>query len=226
MKEVLASRIPLGASLSVHRMMTSEMLEWQLNCHPNIPLPTVKIPRIRMVSWMIGLMLLAVHPDVLSAQSFPADAPSPISSQSSEKENAATPSSLLLPPKATDKDKKPSGLQSPLAILGSLALVLGIFFLIVWALRRTSPNAMGTMPAEAFEVLGRAPLGFRQQAIMLRCGNKLLLITSGMAGTEPLTEITDPAEVERLTELCRRVRPAGATALFRNVFRRKETRHE
>jgi hypothetical protein len=84
---------------------------------------------------------------------------------------------------------------------------------------------MGPLPVEAFEVLGRAPLGFRQHAMMLRCGNKLLLISTGMAGTESLAEITDPAEVERLTELCRQARPAGPTAIFRNVFRHKEARH-
>jgi len=103
--------------------------------------------------------------------------------------------------------------------------VLGIFLLIVWALRKTSPNLMGPLPTEAFEVLGRASLGLRQHAMMVRCGNKLLLISTGMAGTDPITEITDPAEVERLTELCRQTRPAGASALFRGIFRQKEGRH-
>ena len=89
--------------------------------------------------------------------------------------------------------------------------MLGIFFALVWVLRRASPPGAALLPTEAFEVLGRAPLANRQQAHLLRCGNKLLLISAGAAGAEPLTEITDPAEVDRLTELCRQARPSIAT---------------
>jgi len=70
-------------------------------------------------------------------------------------------------------------------------------------------------------VLGRAPLANRQQAHLLRCGNKLLLVSAGTAGTEPLTEITDPAEVERLTELCRRARPNIATTALSRILGQK-----
>ena len=50
-----------------------------------------------------------------------------------------------------------------------LALVLGLFFLVVWALRRASPNSSATLPGEVLETLGRAPLANRQQVLMLRC---------------------------------------------------------
>ena len=55
--------------------------------------------------------------------------------------------------------------------------MLGIFFLVVWLLRRASPRGPAALPGEAFEVLGRAPLANRQQAHLLRCGNKLLLVS-------------------------------------------------
>jgi flagellar biogenesis protein FliO len=116
--------------------------------------------------------------------------------------------------------KKPDGTPSLVAVFGSLALVLGIFFALVWMLRRASPGA-GVLPAEVFEVLGRAPLANRQQAHLLRCGNKLLLVSTGAAGTEPLTEITDPSEVERLTNLCRESRPAAATTALGRMFGQK-----
>jgi flagellar protein FliO/FliZ len=184
---------------------------------------------MRMAATMIGLILLLACSAEATAQTSPADDPSPTSAERSETENAKTPPSIpLTPSKASDspgKEKKKDGGQSLVTIVGSLALVLGIFFLIVWGLRKMSPNAMGTLPAEAFEVLGRSPLAFRQQAMMVRCGNKLLLISTGIGGTEPLAEITEPAEVERLTELCRQARPTGATAIFRTVFRHKEARH-
>jgi flagellar biogenesis protein FliO len=190
---------------------------------------TTRSALVQVVGCAMAMILSLAFASNLAAQSTTTDDRSTETSPKAEKENADSNSSLpLLPPKAdpTGKDKKGSNPQSPITLLGSLALVLGIFFLIVWFLRKTSPNAFGALPPEAFEVLGRAPLAFRQQAMMLRCGNKVLLISTGMAGTKRLTEITDSAEVERLTELCRRAKPAGAKALFQNVFRQKEARHE
>ena len=92
---------------------------------------------------------------------------------------------------------------------------------MVWLLRRASPPGAGLLPAEAFEVLGRAPLANRQQAHLLRCGNKLLLVSASAAGTEPLAEITDPAEVDRLTSLCRQSRSNVATTALSQMFRQK-----
>ena len=82
------------------------------------------------------------------------------------------------------------------------------------------PQGRGILPAEAFEVLGRSPLANRQQAQLLRCGNKLLLVCVGAAGAETLTEITDPAEVERLVETCRRGR-SGAAVIGREFGRQE-----
>ena len=128
------------------------------------------------------------------------------------------------PTNHTETGKRPDGLSSATTVAGSLALVLGLFFLVVWAIRRASPNASTALPTEVFEVLGRAPLANRQQAIMLRCGNKLLLVSAGVADTKTLTEISDPAEVDRLVSLCRQGRSGGAAAAFRQVFRQKEDR--
>ena len=79
-----------------------------------------------------------------------------------------------------------------ISIAGSTGLVLGIFLLLVWIVRRKTPQAMVRLPGEAFEVLGRAPLNGRQQVQLLRCGNRLLLVSVTPSGAETLTEITDP----------------------------------
>jgi flagellar biogenesis protein FliO len=89
-------------------------------------------------------------------------------------------------------------------------------------LRRTSAAGFGSLPCEAFEVLGRAALANHQQVHLLRCGAKLLLVSVTAAGAQTLTEITDPAEVERLAGLCRQARPSGAATAFRQVFRPAE----
>jgi flagellar biogenesis protein FliO len=117
-----------------------------------------------------------------------------------------------------NSSKKPSGLPSMTAVFGSLVVVLGIFLLIAWIVRRAAPQGLTRLPNEAFEVLGRAPLAGRQNVHLLRCGNKLLLVSITPAGTETLTEIIDPQEVDRLAGLCRQAGPHSSTAAFRRIF--------
>jgi flagellar biogenesis protein FliO len=103
-------------------------------------------------------------------------------------------------------------------VASSLAIVLGVFFLVAWALRRAAPAAATVLPGEVFEVLGRAPMASRQQVHLLRCGKKLVLVSVTPAGAETLTEVTDPVEVDRLAGLCRQAHPSSATAAFRQVL--------
>ena len=71
---------------------------------------------------------------------------------------------------------------------------------------------------DAVEVFGRAPLAKGQFMHLLRVGNKLLLVSVSNAGVEPLTEITDPIEVDRLAGLCKQSHPHSSTTAFRQVF--------
>ena len=130
-----------------------------------------------------------------------------------------TPSSLQRPGMPNQAQRKPPGnLSSIITVAGSLAVVLGIFFLVAWGFRRAAPPGLTLLPTEAFEVLGRAPLASRQQVHLLRCGNKLLLVSVTPAGAETLTEVTDPIEVDRLAGVCRQSQSTSATAAFRQVF--------
>ena len=121
------------------------------------------------------------------------------------------------PSRHTKKDRT-LGRPSVVTVAGSLAVVLGIFFLVAWVMRRAAPAGSVALPGEVFEVLGRAPMASRQQVHLLRCGNKLVLVSVTPAGAETLTEITDPIEVDRLAGLCQQARPNSATAAFRQVF--------
>jgi hypothetical protein len=53
---------------------------------------------------------------------------------------------------------------------------------------------------------------------LVRIGRKLLLIAVSPAGSETLTEITDPVEVDRLGGLCQQHRAGSATHSFRQVL--------
>ncbi len=102
--------------------------------------------------------------------------------------------------------------------LASLAVVVGLFLLVMWLVRRHLPRGMGPLPADVFEVLGRAAVGQKQSVTLLRLGDRLLLVAISAAGIETLSEITDPDEVTRLLGICRQAQPTSATTAFRHVL--------
>ncbi len=111
-----------------------------------------------------------------------------------------------------------NGLPSIWTTFGSLFAVIGIFCGGMWMLRRGLPNAPRTLPREALEVLGRAPLAGKQHAHLVRVGNKLLLLAISPGDIKTLTEITDPVEVDRLAGICVQSSSTSATAAFKQVF--------
>jgi flagellar biogenesis protein FliO len=103
-------------------------------------------------------------------------------------------------------------------VLGSLAVVLGLFFVVVWFTRRALPRAATSLPAEAVEVLGRTPLSGRQNMHVIRFGPKLLLVSVTPTGAETLAEINDADQVERIAGICKQNQPGSVTATFRQVL--------
>lgn len=101
----------------------------------------------------------------------------------------------------------------------ALAVVLGVFFLCAALVRRGAKKANSRLPEEAVSVLGRVPLAARQFAELIRVGNKLVLVSVTPHGAEPLTEITDPAEIDRLMGLCRQGQKGSSTEEFDQIFR-------
>lgn len=116
------------------------------------------------------------------------------------------------------KPEPPSTAGALGGVAGSLAVVLGLFFVIVWFSKRYLPQASSPLPKEAVELLGWAPLAGRQQMQLVRIGNKLVLISVSNGAAEPLTEVTDLLEVERITALCRRNKSGSSSASFRQVM--------
>jgi flagellar biogenesis protein FliO len=118
----------------------------------------------------------------------------------------------------TSPASRPGALPSLFTLVGSLGVVIALFLAAAWALRRTTGAHVATLPKDVVEVLGRVPLGGRQQVHLLRVGRKLILVAVSQAGMETLTEITDAMEVDRLAGLCQQTRPDSATTVFRNVL--------
>jgi flagellar biogenesis protein FliO len=124
----------------------------------------------------------------------------------------------ISPPSRNGEARPSGGMPSLVTMFASLALVLGIFFLVAWGMKRGLPAGAHLLPNDVVEVLGRAPLAGRQQVHLLRLGNKLILVSATPSGAETLTEVTDAAEVERLQSLCRQAQPNSASATFRHIF--------
>lgn len=120
----------------------------------------------------------------------------------------------------------PGGPQGLLTVVSSLGMVLGLFFIVAWAMRRATPGAGALLPGEVVEVLGRAPLANRQHVHLIRLGSKLVLISVTPAGVEALSEVTDPEEVQQLIGLCRQAQPNSSTAMFRQVLQQFTGEHE
>lgn len=104
------------------------------------------------------------------------------------------------------------------SVMASLGLVLALFFVVAWLMRRGMPGAIPTLPKGVVEVLGRAPMPGRQQMQLLRVGHKLILVHMSLTGVETLTEINDPAEVDRLAGLCQQGSATSATRVFHEVL--------
>jgi flagellar biogenesis protein FliO len=130
---------------------------------------------------------------------------------------ANTPLQLPAAPGADAARNKTTGAAGFGTMLAALGVVLGLFLGAVALLRRGMPKPAPTLPKEAVEVLGRIPLPGRCQGHLIRVGNKIALVGFQGGHGEPLVEITDPLEVDRLAGLCRQEDPYSATTSFRGI---------
>ena len=117
-------------------------------------------------------------------------------------------------------------MQSIYTVVTALAIVIGSFLLFAWAMRRTNRKSGGRreiVPSDAVSVLGRVPLAARQFAELLHVGNKLVLVALTPNGPTTLTELSDPAEVDRIVGLCQQFDAHSTTKAFEQVFQQFST---
>lgn len=84
----------------------------------------------------------------------------------------------------------------------SVAAVTLVFMVLLLVLKKFTPGGAPQLPKDVFEVLGKAPLVFRQQLYMMRCGKKIFIVSLSQNGLDRIGEIEDPEEVERLARRC------------------------
>jgi flagellar protein FliO/FliZ len=87
--------------------------------------------------------------------------------------------------------------------LGGLATVLTILGGTAWVVRKNLPGVPKGLPKSVVEVLGRKTLEPRAAIHLVRCGSRILVLGTTPQGMVSLAEITDAAEVDFVSGLCR-----------------------
>jgi flagellar biogenesis protein FliO len=131
------------------------------------------------------------------------------------------PSALLQGKLPSDSESSPFTLpriESFTTAGTGVAIVVGLFLMCVWLMRRSGPKPSSPLPKEAVAVLGRVPLAGSHFAHLLQLGNKLVLVSVGPDSVSSLAEVTDPNEVHRLLGLCTRNHKHSTTAEFHQVL--------
>lgn len=121
--------------------------------------------------------------------------------------NAGFPDLQLARPAPTDQENSTSNsmLAGPvISTVSSLAIVLGLFAGLVWISRRyggASPSR-NSLPESVLQTLGSTMLDAKTKLLVLRCGGKIVLVAQTASGMQPISEITDPSEVEQMIRAC------------------------
>jgi flagellar biogenesis protein FliO len=96
-------------------------------------------------------------------------------------------------------------------------VVVAIFGARWLILRYGRQGGVGGTHAAPMQVLARAGIDHRQQLLLVRLGERLLLVGSASGSLSTLSEITDAEEVDRLTRQARKRGGFGA------LLRKKES---
>jgi flagellar biogenesis protein FliO len=111
----------------------------------------------------------------------------------------------LAPPTTTPsaiRDRLP-GRTSAVRVGSRLAIVLGIFAFVILVQRWLGTARRTDLSSDVIQVCGRVPLNPRQRLLLVRVGERMLVLLESPQGVGRLAEISDPAEVTRLVERTR-----------------------
>jgi flagellar biosynthetic protein FliP len=84
----------------------------------------------------------------------------------------------------------------------SLAVIVGAIVLVGRWMQKRGFQGPPSLPIEAFEILGRRQIEPRVAVQLVKCGERILVLCVTPQGVRTLSEIRDPAEVERLIDAC------------------------
>ncbi len=102
-----------------------------------------------------------------------------------------------------DKTDAPNGLPGLadfLRMILWLAVLIVFIYVAVWLIRKYVPSARGSFAPGALKVVSRAHVSARQSILLVKAGERFVVVGVTPGSMTRLTEITDPEEARRLTE--------------------------
>jgi flagellar protein FliO/FliZ len=139
----------------------------------------------------------------LAAQEAPTPTPPGASQTSpagqSDEERAVSPRKGGVESSPIGKGSHSQGAWGFVQTLGALAIVVGLIFLASWLLRRAGGRQVGG-GQDVMQIVARKSISARQQLLLVRLGQRLVLVGSSGGALATLSEITDPAEVAGMLE--------------------------
>lgn len=98
-------------------------------------------------------------------------------------------------------------------------LILGVTGAIVVIVVRRSPRLRNLVGGGPIKVLSRAYLGPRQAVVLVKVGDRVVLVGQTPESMHPLTEFSDSGEVQRLLDQVEETRSDSMSNTFRDVLR-------
>ncbi len=138
----------------------------------------------------IVLLLVMLGTGEAHSQLFPITEGTSGSSSASAVNNTAMPS-------ANGSTNSP-GLQSLLEAIGTILILSGLGVGVVLLARKYFPNVIPGTDAR-MKVLTRLPIGNRQNLVVFRVGERVLVVAQSPNRVDLLSEICDPEEVQNLS---------------------------
>lgn len=193
----------------------------------------------RHAIWVIaGLLVVAplchsAEPPVMKSRPVNRSTPAPGKSQkvlqtSLETETPDADAMPALPPRKSPassgsrpagSEKIATGNSSWSTTLLSLTVVIALILSCAYALRKQIPLASKILPTEVIEVLGKRYIDPRNSIHLIRCGSRILIVAhSPQHGMQPLSEITDPVQIDELAGRCYQSRSNSATQKFSQLL--------
>ncbi len=120
--------------------------------------------------------------------------------------------SALPPVSDPASTKEPTGGPSAGTFLAGLVVVLLFVLGIAKLLLKRSPYSIGSLPADAVDILGRRAVDPRNSVYMVKVGSRLILMGASPSGLSSLAEITDPIEIASLSNVCAAAKQTGPDA--------------
>ena len=120
----------------------------------------------------------------------------PITDGASGSIQASGGNNTVLPP--ANGTSNPAGLQSLLEAIGTILILSGLGVGVVLLARKYFPGVIPGTDAR-MKVITRMPIGNRQNLVVFRVGDRVLVVAQSPNRVDLLSEICDPQEVQNLS---------------------------